>query len=175
MGASDEGLQRALERAYRYLNSRDRTEAEVRRHLERGGLDAAVVDRAICSLTDQGYVDDQRFARLYVQDKRQLEQWGSERIRRRLSARGIDRDVIEETLPADPSAEVQPTGSEADCQHDGEHGRALALLRRRFPVPPQDRRQRDRALGVLLRKGYETELALDALASYARDPQRPQP
>ena len=33
---------------------------------------------------------------------------------------------------------------------------------------PADRRERERALGVLLRKGYESELALDALSAYAR-------
>jgi regulatory protein len=46
--------------------------------------------------------------------------------------------------------------------------RALELLRRRFPSPPADRRERERALGVLLRKGYDSELALDALVAYAR-------
>jgi hypothetical protein len=35
-------------------------------------------------------------------------------------------------------------------------------------VAPADRRERERALGVLLRKGYESELALDALHAYAR-------
>ena len=33
---------------------------------------------------------------------------------------------------------------------------------------PHDRRERDRALGVMLRKGYDPELALDALAAYVR-------
>jgi hypothetical protein len=36
-------------------------------------------------------------------------------------------------------------------------------------VPPRERRERERALGVLLRKGYESELALDALSAYAHD------
>ena len=48
------------------------------------------------------------------------------------------------------------------CEHDdgadAELERALALLRRRFPSPPRERRDRDRALAVLLRKGYDTEL-----------------
>ncbi|MFZ0043770.1 MAG: RecX family transcriptional regulator, partial [Solirubrobacteraceae bacterium] len=93
-------------------------------------------------------------------DKRELEQWGSERIRRGLLSRGIDRGVVEEALASPTEAsDSQPTELE----------RALELLRRRYPVPPEDRRQRDRALGVLLRKGYESELALDALAAYARD------
>jgi SOS response regulatory protein OraA/RecX len=47
--------------------------------------------------------------------------------------------------------------------------RAVTLLRRRFPEPPQDRRARDRAFGVLVRKGYDPELVLDALAKYASD------
>ena len=51
---------------------------------------------------------------------------------------------------------------------ESELDRALALLRRRFPSPPRDRRERDRALGVLIRKGYDSELALDALAAHAR-------
>jgi regulatory protein len=42
------------------------------------------------------------------------------------------------------------------------------VLRQRFPSPPRDRRERERALGILLRKGYDIELALDALAAYDR-------
>ena len=37
------------------------------------------------------------------------------------------------------------------------------LVARRFPEPPQTPRERDRALGMLVRKGYELELAYDAL------------
>jgi len=57
----------------------------------------------------------------------------------------------------------------ADGGAPSELDRALALLRRRFGEPPRDRRGRDRALGVLLRKGYDSELAIEALASYARN------
>jgi regulatory protein len=104
-------------------------------------------------LIELEYLDDARFAARFAQDKRELEAWGAERIERRLSALGVDRDQIRAAL-ADPGA-----GSELD--------RALALLRRRFPAPPDDRRGRDRALGVLLRKGYEPDLALEALAAHA--------
>jgi hypothetical protein len=45
----------------------------------------------------------------------------------------------------------------------------VAILRRRFPVAMQARRDRDRALGVLLRKGYEEEVAIEALAIHARE------
>jgi regulatory protein len=44
---------------------------------------------------------------------------------------------------------------------------ALALLRRRFPAAPDTARERDRALGMLVRKGYELDLAHDALRRHA--------
>jgi regulatory protein len=81
-----------------------------------------------------------------VQDKRALEQWGAERIRRGLAARGIEPELAETALK--PESDL-----------DG----ALSVLRRRFATPPRERRERERALGVLLRKGYEYELALEAL------------
>jgi regulatory protein len=156
----DTAVQRALELAYRYLNRRERTEAEVRQRLEREDLGSATVEAALSTLSEQGYLDDSRFVRLFTEDKRQLEQWGSDRIRRSLRQRGIDPELIEAALGE------QTAASELE--------QALELLRRRFSQPPADRRERDRALGVLLRKGYEMELALDALAAYRFAPPRHQ-
>ena len=156
---TDEQLQRALELGYAYLNRRDRTVSEVRLQLQRKGISPQLTEAAIQTLSDQALLDDTRFAQLFVSDKRQLEQWGNERIMRGLISRGIDRDLAATALGPDATD---------DDEGDAELQRALALLRRRFPQPPQDRRDRDRALGVLLRKGYESELALDALAAHAR-------
>ncbi len=145
--------------AFRYLGRRERTVSEMREHLLGQELTAAAVDEVIEELSEQGYLDDARYARAFAQDKRELGQWGSERIKRALVSRGVDRELIDATL-----ADHLDGGAEGG----GELGRALALLRRRFPGPPRDRRERERALGVLLRKGYDPELALDALSGYAR-------
>jgi regulatory protein len=141
--------------AYRYLNRRDRTEGEVRRHLAGKGVEDDAVQDAIEKLRDQGVLHDARYARLFAEDKRALEGWGTERIRGTLALRGIDRELIDAAL-------------EPDGDTPAEMERALEILRRRFPSPPRERRDRDRALAVLLRKGYEPELALDALTVYAR-------
>jgi regulatory protein len=146
---------RALGIAYASLNRRALTEAEVRRRLEARGIAGATAQATIETLCEQGYLDDERFARLFTQDKRELEQWGSERIRRTLLERGIDRDLVEAALSQAPP--------------EDELDRARALLRRRFPAPLTDRRDRDRALGVLLRKGFDNDLALEALAGHGRD------
>jgi regulatory protein len=151
---------RALDLAYRYLNRRERTVSELRRHLLAREVDGSAAAAAIEELTQQGYLDDTRFARLFAQDKRELEQWGSERIRRSLLIRGIDRELVEAALSC---------GADRGENAISEIDQARALLRRRFPTPPQNRRDRERALGVLIRKGYEPELALDALAVHTRD------
>ncbi len=83
-------------------------------------MDSGAIERAIATLDEQGYVDDARFARLFAQDKRELEGWGSERIEKGLVARGIERELIATAL-AD-----EPAGDELD--------RALSLLSRRFPA-----------------------------------------
>jgi regulatory protein len=146
---------KALQIAYTYLNKRDRTEAELRAYLSRRELADADVETAVSELVELGYVDDARYARLFAEDKRTLEQWGSDRIRRALQERGVDRGLIDAAL-----AEADPATDELT--------RALELLRRRFPQPPADRRERDRALGVMVRKGFDSDVALDALSSYAR-------
>lgn len=149
----EDRLQDALDRSYRYLAARDRTEHEIRRHLERVGVEADTIEDAVRILTELAYLDDARFAVRFAQDKRELDAWGAERIERRLTALGVDRDHIRAAL--------------ADQEAGGERERALALLRKRFPEPLSDRRSRDRALGVLLRKGYEPDLALEALAAHS--------
>lgn len=173
------GLNHALGLAYRYLSRRERTVDEVERHLGGHGVSDELAGAAARELIEQGYLDDWRFARLFVEDKRTLEQWGSSRIKRGLLARGIEPELVDAALEAGAALQAG-AALEADAALDagrdaeearetaGEFERAVELLRRRFPTPPRDRRERDRALGVLLRKGYEPELALDALAAFAQ-------
>jgi len=161
LAAREQALQKALDLSCAYINRRVRAVAEVRSQLERKGVSEADVDAAIETLIEQQLLDDERFAQLFVADKRELERWGVERIRRGLSARGIDRELAERALAGAPDAI-------ADDRCGGELARALELLGRRFPEPPRERRDRDRALGMLLRKGYEHELAVDAVNAHAR-------
>ena len=160
LAARERALQKALDLSCAYINRRERTVAEVRSQLERKGVSETDADAAVETLIEQHLLDDERFAQLFVADKRELERWGAERIHRGLTARGIDRALAERALAAAPDT-VDADG------RSGELARAVELLGRRFPDPPRERRDRDRALGMLLRKGYEHELAIDALNAHA--------
>ena len=128
--------------------------AEVVARLQQSGLPAEPIDAAVTELVELGYVDDARFARVFADDKRNLEAWGAERIARVLGERGIDRALIAEV--------VGSTGDDLS-----ELDRALEVLARRFPVPAADPRERQRALGVLVRKGYDSDVAYDAVRAWA--------
>ena len=146
-------LQRALDLAFRYLSRRERTVAEVRRHLEAKRCEPAAIDAAVAELLEQGYLDDAGYAQRFAEDRRELDGWGAERIARKLAAVGVDGEAIAAACDA--------------RDRDGELDAALAILRRRFVVPPETDRDRERALGMLVRKGYDLELAYDAVRALA--------
>jgi regulatory protein len=146
-------LQQAREVAWTALNRREHTVAELARVLARKRVEPAVIDSVVGELCEQGYLDDEAFAHRFAEDRRRLDGWGAERIEQRLRALGVDAELIAAAL--------------STRDHKGEMEAALALLRRRFPDPPTTPRACERALGVLVRKGYELELAHDAIRHHA--------
>ncbi|MFN8176136.1 MAG: regulatory protein RecX [Solirubrobacteraceae bacterium] len=155
--AREARVEHALDLALRYLGPRDRTVAEVRARLERSEVREPALAEALARLEALGALDDDGFAARFAEDRRALDGWGAERIARRLRERGIERELAESV--------AAPAGG-----RDGELAAALAVLERRFPSPPGDaRRERERAYGVLVRKGYDPELAADAVREHLRD------
>ena len=150
--AQQEG-RRAVELALRAVSARDRTVAELRTYLERKRVGPAAIDGAVAELADTGLVDDERYARRFAEDKQQLQRWGSERIARELQKRGIAPALIETTL--------------ASTARSDELEAATSLLRERYG-PPSDDRERDRAWRLLVRRGYEPELAYEAVRELGR-------
>ncbi len=145
--------ERALQLAYRAVGHRDRTVAELRTFLERKRVEPESIAAAVAELRTAGLVDDARYARRFAEDKRELESWGAERIARELQRRGIAPDLIEAVV--------------ADRSREAELETALLLLQRRVP-PPADDRERDRAWRLLIRRGYEAELAYEAIRRHER-------
>ena len=149
--ASDD---RALEVAVGHLGKRDRTETEIRRYLAGRDIGERAADAAVAELVRMGYLDDARYARAFAEDRRALDAWGPERIERRLLELGVDREHI--------AAAIGVRDGETELEA------ALELLRRRCRVAPSNERERERALGMLVRKGYDLELAYDAVRAYER-------
>jgi regulatory protein len=111
------------------------------------------IDQVIALLAEAGAIDDAGYARRYGEDKRRLAGWGPDRIARALDGRGVARELIEAVL----------AGDDETAQLD----RAVSLLRDRG-LDCDTERERERALALLVRRGFSLELAYDAVRAASR-------
>ena len=137
----------AFERALEALSRKELTSGELVAWLGGRGFAAGEIEDAVERLIAAGMLDDERFAA----DKRELAGWGPERIRLALGERGLDRSQIEAVLATD--------GRSTQLE------RAIELLDRRGERPV-DEPSRGRALAYLARRGYDAELAYDAVRDF---------
>ena len=145
---------RAVDLAYKAVSARERTVSELRSFLERKRIEPEAIDAAVEELTAAGLLDDARYARRFAEDKRTLDLWGAGRIARDLHKRGVAPTLI------DAATATQSRTDELNS--------ALVLLSERMPNPPGDDRGRDKAWRLLVRRGYEAELAYDAVRLHER-------
>ena len=146
--------ERAIELAYRAVGRRERTVAELRTCLESKRVGPTAIEAAVTELQAAGQLDDARYARRYAEDKRELERWGSERIGRELRRRGVAPELVATVV--------------ADHGREAELATALLVLEQRLPSSALNDRERDRAWHLLVRRGYEPEIAYEAVRAHER-------
>jgi regulatory protein len=155
VSATERELRRAANIANHALASRERTEHEIRALLERRGCEPAAVARVLDDLAAVGLIDDARYAARFAEDKRELAGWGSDRIARDLQRRGVEQLHVDAAL--------------AGVGRDDELAYAVDLLCTRYREPLVDDRARNRAWQMLVRRGYEPELAYAAVRAHGHD------
>ncbi len=127
-------------RALRALTRRDHTRAELTAKLLGHGPTEAV-EAVLDTLSQQGYLDDRRYAFHYVAARGNKS--GARRLGYELRQRGIAEAFIQEALH----------GAELD---EAEH--LIALWQRRFGVLPQDLRNRATQYRYLAGRGFSPAL-----------------
>lgn len=71
---------------------------EMRDKMVRWGLDETVQERVVSRLVRERYVDDERYARAYVNDKVRYQKWGRRKIQQGLWTKRIDDDTQQRVL-----------------------------------------------------------------------------
>ncbi len=88
----------AYGRALRYLGMRPRSSAEIVTYLKRKEYDEAIVDVVVRRLHTRGYLDDDAFARFWVENRNRFRPRGAQALRHELRQKGVDRETIDATL-----------------------------------------------------------------------------
>ncbi len=130
------------------IGRKERTESEMRQWLAEREAGPEESERVMSYLVENLAVDDERFAIGYVEDKRRLSGWGNERIESALYGRGVPPHLI--------SAALSRGGEQSEVD------RATDVLLERGSELESDR-GRQRALGLLARRGFCAEDAYAAI------------
>ena len=120
--------------------------------LVRARLEPEVIEAALAIVTEQGYLDDARYARLLVEDRRSVDGWGAERIRARLQAAGHRARADRRRRSRAPRPRRPSSPPRRRC--------SSAAARRRPPTTASA----SAPSAILIRMGY------DARARLRRDP-----
>lgn len=130
---------RATLRAMHILERTDKTEAQLRKKLEESEYPKEAVESAIAYVTSYGYLDDRRYAKHYIEWKKQGK--GKARLKMELAQNGISREIIEEVLESTDFGETR------------EMIRQIILKKRKTNIPMNEK-EKQRLYGFLMRKGF---------------------
>ncbi|MDY7080203.1 MAG: RecX family transcriptional regulator [Chloroflexota bacterium] len=91
-------VERAYERALNFLSYRPRSEDEVRRNLHKKNVEDEVIQIVIERLTQSELLDDQEFARYWVENRLQFNPRGERALRYELRGKGVSDSIIADAL-----------------------------------------------------------------------------
>ena len=162
-----------LEAAARFLEARARSVAEVRRRLTSAGYRPALVEGAIDRLLELGVLDDEAFARAWVESRDRARPRGERAIRAELALKGVDRVTVDLVLAERREAQsgADDGGGGAVSPDQAAAERLLARHRRSLERVADPRQRRQRAYALLARNGFDPETCRTVAATVdgARD------
>ena len=148
-----------LNAAARFLEARPRSVDELRRHLTGAGYRDELIEAAVARLLELGMLDDRAFGRAWVESRDRARPRGEHTLRRELSQKGLDRELIGEII------EERPAGGEAEAEASPDELAAERLLRKRAAALTRisdPRQRRDRAYALLARNGFDPDVCREA-------------
>lgn len=132
---------RATKRAMHLLEQQERTEKQLRDKLQQNGYPAQCIEQAIAYAKSYHYVDDYRYATVYIRYHQEKE--SRQKLTQKLMTRGISREIIaqamEEEFVADECSQIREL-----------------LRKKQFDPECADEATRRKMLGFLMRKGFKS-------------------
>jgi regulatory protein len=141
-----------LAAALRFLESRPRSVREVRRRLDQAGFPLPLVQASIDRLEELGMLDDEAFARSWVESRDRARPRGERALRSELALKGVAREVVDRIL-ADRRPDSDASADEAAAE------RLLAGRARSLERITDSRVRRQRAYALLARNGFDPDVA----------------
>lgn len=88
----------AMNRAAALCARSEQAADDIREKLFKWGLSSNEVNRILHQLTEQGFLNEERYARAFVKDRFAFNGWGRIKIAHQLRQKGISSEVIDEAM-----------------------------------------------------------------------------
>jgi regulatory protein len=99
--------EKALQKLKHYCGYQERSHSEARQKLYSLGLFKKEVDELISQLIEEGYLNEERFARQFASGKSRIKGWGRQKIQYELRQRGISEFCIVKALKSLDATEYE--------------------------------------------------------------------
>ncbi len=151
MDGFDDSWLKVKDDALRLLSFRPRSVAELKKRLLMKKHSSVLIDKTVALMTEQGLLNDERFAKMFAQSKAQSQVVGRNKIRQDLVQKGISNRLIEGAIAS------------IDGVSEKEAALELAQKRQRLMREIPLVKQKVRLLGLLRRRGFSGEAVSFAL------------
>lgn len=161
----------ALDAAARLLEVRPRSVDEVRRRLRDAGYRLELGDAAIERLVNLGILDDEAFARAWVESRDRARPRGERALRSELRRKGVADSIVADVLGERAARFADGTAPDDGNQRveGADEAAAARLLARRGTTAAREadpRRRRAKAYALLARNGFDPDVAGAAVAAW---------
>ena len=139
-------LVEAKQKAARFCAFQERSPKEVGDKLIKWGLAPNQTEEVTSQLIKEGFIDEQRFANAYCNDKFEFNSWGKQKIRSQISIHRLEAEVVENALNR--------------INQEKYSTRVLELATRKWDAleTEVDIKRKQKVLAYLGNKGFEIDL-----------------
>lgn len=134
------GVAEAQKKAEWILSGGDHSKRQLILKLVRADIDRKYAEKAALIMEERGFIDEfaqaERIAKGYCRRK----YWGKKRIMQELLQKGYERDAVFAAVGF-----ITPEEYKSALQ---------TVIERKYPDPPEDKREKDKRIAALLRLGY---------------------
>ena len=136
----EDALRKAKKRALYLIGERDMCRGELLKKLTKT-YGSEVAEQATEHVCELGYINDEEYAPKLAEYLIKRKRWGVRRVRYEMIMRGLDRELVENTL--------------ADIDEDKLDEELITLIQKRYINKISDCDDRRRTIAALARRGYD--------------------
>lgn len=133
----------ALLLSYKFLQ-RNKTKKQLVDHLYKNKIQREIIVTILPILEEKKYLNDEDYARRYVNDALNIKKYGKNKTRYMLMSKGIERNIIDKVME--------------DYDYEQEYMNALELVEKRISKDESDPKKIYSAKNYLQGRGFEFEI-----------------